>query len=174
MYRTPRHGPDALPLVGRRGGSCHSRYALLLGANLPGFCGSTRLFLQNSRFMININKRKLFIINCLVDPTGLEPGGCKSEGFNGSDGCEFGESVNAHVDAHDFPKLAEIAAIWPSLGEQVQAAVLTLVRASRPAGMKEGAACGAAVPRASTDRRAAGAPLTLYIGSTNSAKGRRK
>ena len=70
-------------------------------------------------------------VNELVDPTGLEPVGFNSEGVTWPRDWEIGEVVSAHVDAHDFPRLAEIAAVWPLVGEAVQQAVLTLVRAAQ-------------------------------------------
>ena len=65
----------------------------------------------------------------MVDPTGLEPAGGESQDDSPSNGWGIGEGIGAHIDAHDFPILAEIAAVWPSLGETVQRAVLAYVRA---------------------------------------------
>jgi hypothetical protein len=66
-----------------------------------------------------------------VDPTGLELKGFKGKGITRTNSCDTDVRVNAQIDPHDIPFLAETSSFWRSLGEKVQWEILAYVRAGK-------------------------------------------
>lgn len=71
----------------------------------------------------------------MVDATGLEPTGEKSQSPGRKITCESEKNAEAQTGAHDAVKacqeLAEIVTRWPSLSHEIRDAILSIVRATK-------------------------------------------